>query len=84
MSRFLTTGVIMTRWHSAWLRRTGTEREERFRGEQWRSHLFAHVQTDLEPVGSGRASDKGRARLQRTEEELTRMQADLDQGPVGQ
>lgn len=56
------------------------EREERFRGEQWRPHIFMHVRTDLEHVWSGRASDKERARLEKTEEELTKMQADLDQG----
>ena len=26
------------------------EREERFRGDQWRPHLFMHVRTDLEQV----------------------------------
>jgi hypothetical protein len=57
------------------------EREERFRGEQWRSHIFVHVRTDLEHVWSAvRASDKERRRLERTKEELTKMQADLDQG----
>jgi hypothetical protein len=56
------------------------EREERFRGEQWRAHVFMHVRSDLEHVWSGRASDKERRRLERTEQELTKMQADLDQG----
>jgi hypothetical protein len=56
------------------------EREERFRGEGWRPHIFMHVRTDLEHVWSGRAHDKERERLDRTEEELTKMQEDLDQG----
>ena len=57
------------------------EREERFRGEQWRAHVFVHVRTDLEHIWSAvRASDKERRRLERTKEELTKMQADLDQG----
>src|SRR5215469_12536423 len=56
------------------------ERDERYRGEQWRPHIFMHVRTDLEHVWSGRASDKERERLQKTEEELTKMQTDLDQG----
>ena len=56
------------------------EREERFRGEQWRPRLFLYVRSDLENVWSGRARDKERERLARTEEELTKMQADLDQG----
>lgn len=81
MRQSLTAGVIMAAlafcavaqdWYK--------EREERFRGEQWRPHLFMHVRTDLEHVWSGRAADKERARLDKTEEELTKMQADLDQG----
>jgi hypothetical protein len=56
------------------------EREERYRGEQWRPHIFMHVRTDLEHVWSGHAADKERARTERTEQELTKMQADLDQG----
>ena len=81
MSRLLTAGVMMTALaFSVVAQDWYHDREERFRGEQWRSHLFAHVRTDLEHVWSGRASDKERARLQRTEEELTKMQADLDHG----
>jgi hypothetical protein len=73
MRQLLTAGVIMTvlalsvaaqDWYH--------EREERFRAEQWRPHLFAHARTDLDHVCSGRSSDKERARLQRTEEELTK------------
>ena len=81
MSHLLTASLIMTAFAFGvaaqdWYH----EREERFRGEQWRSHLFAHVRTDLEHVWSGRASYKERARLQRTEEELSKMQADLEHG----
>src|SRR5580658_10446918 len=57
------------------------EREDRFRGEDWRPHIFMHVRTDLEHVWSAvQASDKEQRRLERTKEELTKMQADLDQG----
>ena len=57
------------------------DRDERFRGEEWRPHVFMHVRTDLEHIWSAvRASDRERGRLERTKEELTRMQADLDQG----
>ena len=57
------------------------EREERFRGEQWRSHIFLHVRTDLEHIRSAfQASSKERRRLERTREELSKMQADLSQG----
>ena len=60
------------------------DREERFRGDQWRPHVFMHVRTDLEHVWSAvRASDQERKRLERTKEELTQMQADLDQGRWG-
>jgi hypothetical protein len=57
------------------------QREERFRGEAWRPHIFMHVRTDLEHTWSAvRASDRERERLARTEEELTKMQGDLDHG----
>ncbi len=56
------------------------QRAERFRGEGWRPHLFMHVRTDLEHVWSGNAADRERTRIQKTEEELTKMQGDLDQG----
>ena len=82
MKRSLTTGVIVAAlafsaaaqdWHQ--------EREQRFRGEEWRTHLFLYVRNDLEHIWSAvRASDKERERLKRTEDELTKMQADLDHG----
>jgi len=57
------------------------DREERFRGDGWRPHVFMYVRTDLEHIWSAiRASDKERARLEQTKQELTKMQADLDQG----
>jgi hypothetical protein len=57
------------------------DREERLRGDQWRPHIFSYVRTDLEHIWSAvRAADKERARLERTKEELAKMQADLDQG----
>ena len=57
------------------------EREDRYRGEQWRAHVFLQVRSDLDHVWSARrASDRERARLERTKEELTKLQADLDHG----
>jgi hypothetical protein len=81
MKRFFAAGLVMavfalTAVAQDWYR----EREERYRGEQWRAHIFMHVRSDLEHVWSGRASDKERRRLEKTQEELTKMQADLDQG----
>ncbi|HVW06978.1 MAG TPA: hypothetical protein VHC90_00240 [Bryobacteraceae bacterium] len=55
------------------------ERDLRFSGEAGRSHLFLNVRTDLEHVWAGRAHDKEMDRLAKTEQELTKMQADLDQ-----
>lgn len=81
MTRLLSAAVIMAALtFSVAAQDWYHEREERYRGEQWRAHLFEHVRADLDHVWSGRASEKERARLQRTEEELTRMQADLDHG----
>jgi hypothetical protein len=57
------------------------DREERYRGEAWRPHIFMNVRTDLEHVWSAvRASDQERTRLEKTKEEMTKMQSDLDQG----
>ena len=81
MNRFLTVGAILASFAlSAAAQDWYHEREERFRGEQWRAHLFMHVRSDLEHVWSGRAADRERERLEKTKEELTKMQADLDQG----
>jgi hypothetical protein len=82
MKRTFTAGVIVaalafTAAAQDWYH----DREQRFRGEEWRPHIFMHVKTDLEHIWSAsRASDKERARLEKTREELTKMQADLDQG----
>jgi hypothetical protein len=81
MRRFLTTAVIMVALAlSAASQDWYHEREERYRGEQWRPHIFMHVRADLEHVWSGHAADKERTRIERTEQELTKMQADLVQG----
>jgi hypothetical protein len=57
------------------------DRKERYRGEEWRPHIFDYVRTDLEHVWSAyQAKDRERARLDKTKEELYKMQVDLDQG----
>lgn len=82
MKHFVTAGIILAAlvvsvFGQDWYH----EREQRYRGEEWRGHLFLHVRTDLDHIWSAfRASDKERRRLERTKEELTKMQADLDQG----
>jgi hypothetical protein len=81
MRRLLSTGAILILLGlSAAAQDWYQERAERFRGEQWRAHIFEQVRTDLEHVWSGKAADRERTRLQKTEEELTKMQADLNQG----
>ena len=81
MNRFITTGVMLAAFALSMLAQDWYhDRDERYRGEQGRSHLFMHVRTDLEHVWAGHASDKERERLAKTEQELTQMQADLDHG----
>ena len=55
------------------------QRERRYSGDAWRAHLFLEVRTDLEHVWDVRAHQKERDRIAKTEAELTKMQADLDQ-----
>ena len=81
MNRFLTVGAILASFALSTVAQDWYhEREERFRGEEWRAHVFMHVRSDLEHVWSGHAADRERERLDKTKEELTKMQADLDQG----
>ena len=57
------------------------DRDARYHGDQWRPQVFAQVRSDLDHIWSARgASEKENQRLERTKEELTKMQADLDQG----
>jgi len=57
------------------------DRDGRYAGEQWRSQMFSNVGQDLDHIWSARnASQKENARLNRTKDELAKMQADLDQG----
>ncbi len=57
------------------------ERQQRFQGEGWKPHVFQDVRTDMEHIWSvNNAADKERKRIVKTEEELTKMQGDLNQG----
>jgi hypothetical protein len=56
------------------------DRDARYHGEEWRTHVFTEVRTDLEHVWASRAKDREQVRLQKTKDELTKMQADLDVG----
>ena len=53
------------------------QREERFREERWRAHLFSEVRTDLDHVQSVTFSGRDEYRIVRTKEELNDLQADL-------
>jgi uncharacterized protein YukE len=56
------------------------DREQRYAGEGWRSHIFIQVRDDLSHVWEGHAREKEHARIERTEQELTELQANLDHG----
>ena len=56
------------------------DRDEYFRGN-WHGHIFMQVRNDLEHIYSaGAAAEREQRRLDRTKEELTGLQAKLDQG----
>jgi hypothetical protein len=82
MTRTFKVGVIVTALtFSAAAQDWYHDRDERFRGKDWQPHIFMNVRTDLDHVWSVvRASDKERTRLDKTKQELTQMQGDLDQG----
>jgi hypothetical protein len=55
------------------------DRDQVFRGN-WHAHIFMQVRSDLDHIYSaGAAADRERQRLDRTKEELTGLQAKLDQ-----
>jgi hypothetical protein len=83
MKQTITAGLIIAAFFglSAVAQDWYHEREDRYRGEQWRSHVFLHVRSDLDHIWSARrASEKERTRLERTRQELTELQVKLDQG----
>jgi len=57
------------------------DRDNRYQGTHWRGHVFEEVRADLDHIYSAhRASDRERERLERTKQELTDLQANLDRG----
>jgi hypothetical protein len=57
------------------------DRDQRYQGDVCRPHIFDNVRADLEHVWSTyQAKDRERVRLDKTKEELYKMQTDLDQG----
>ncbi len=83
MKHIITAGLLLAAFagSSAVAQDWYHDRDSRFQGDRWRAQVFLQVRTDLDHVFSARrASDKERTRLERTKEELTKLQADLDQG----
>jgi len=83
MKRSITVGLILAAFaiSSAFAQDWYHDRDARYQGEQWRPQVFMQVRTDLDHIWSAQgASEKENARLEKTKEELTKMQADLDQG----
>jgi hypothetical protein len=82
MRRIVSTGLViaamaMTAFAQDW----DHDRDQRYQWDAWRPHLFDYVRTDLEHVWSAyQAKDRERVRLDKTKEELYKMQVDLDQG----
>lgn len=81
MRGLIVSGVILAAFaFSASAQDWRQQREQEIsNANQWRLHLFAHVREDLDHVWAGVAKDKELERLTKTEDELTKMQADLDQ-----
>lgn len=82
MRRFLTTGLVIAAMAATALAQDWyQDREHRYQADDWRPHIFDNVRTDLEHVWSVyQAKDRERVRLDKTKEELYKMQVDLDQG----
>jgi hypothetical protein len=53
------------------------QREERFRGEEWRHRMFTEVREDLNHVQSVTFGGRDEFRLVRTKQELDELQSDL-------
>jgi hypothetical protein len=65
---------------SAWGQDWYHDRVARLTGNSWKPQIFNQVRSDLDHIGSARgASEKENARLERTKQELGKMQADYDQ-----
>jgi hypothetical protein len=55
-----------------------SHREERYRGENWRMHMFAEIREDLDHVQSTTFGGRDELRIARTKEELNELQGDLE------
>lgn len=82
MRQILSTGLVLAAMAVSVVAQDWyADRAARFQGETWRPHIFDYVRTDLEHVWSAfQAKDRERVRLDKTKEELYKMQTDLEQG----
>ena len=82
MGRIVTTGFVVAAMAlTAFAQDWDHDRDQRYQGDDWRPHIFDYVRTDLEHVWSAyQAKDRERVRLDKTKEELYKMQVDLKQG----
>ena len=78
MRRFLIPSIILATFAFSAAAQDWYQQRE-MSEDQWRLHLFERVRGDLEHVWSGLAKDRELERLTKTEDELTKMQADLDE-----
>jgi hypothetical protein len=81
MKKILTTGLLMLA--CAGLNASAQDwyhdREERFREEQWRAHLFNHIRVDLDHVQSVTwPGGHDRYRIDKTKFELNELQGKLE------
>jgi hypothetical protein len=80
MRGLVTSGIILAAFaFSAAAQDWHQQREEQITSQEWQLHLFTHVREDMDHVWAGVAKDKELERLTKTEDELTKMQTDLDQ-----
>ncbi len=78
MRRFLTCSVIVAGFVFNAMGQDWYQQRQ-LSEDQWRLHLFSQVKQDLEHVWTGVAKDKELERLAKTENQLAKMQTDLDQ-----
>lgn len=53
------------------------QREERYRGQNWRQHMFTEIKADLDHVQATTYGGRDEFRLVRTKQELDELQSDL-------
>ena len=73
---FLLLASVAVAQDSDWYR----NREERYRGENWRAHMFAEIREDLNHIHTSVFAARDEYRIVRTKEELNELQSSLAAG----